>query len=347
MTWLPAELLGDTVRNRVTVSQPGGRFTTGWPFHNRVAVSQPGGRFTTGSPFRNAGPESGNGTPGIPRGMRCAGFVPAFPISEECSYAGAYWAADDTRLNDRLGRLGHIGGHARAGRGHLCCHTVLKPLSLGLPNGRFWLGYSLCWSSPDGTIRPKRSSSWTGGRSRPATAPCCLTTIAMSSTWLCPLRNAGTGIAYLYGYRLEAEPARHVESGTLDARVTDGATWPRTPQASRATARPYVAPGENGFWRPPYATPAPPYTPPRSAPSRPSGGSRSTFSMATWKEANERSPVSSASPDPSRSGAAMWLITGVARRSRCSAIDRLTLVPSQSWPRACWSAPAPAPGCHR
>ena len=66
-----------------------------------------------------------------------------------------------------------------------------------------------------------------------------------------PLRNAGTGIAYLYGYRLEAEPARHVESGTLDvARHRRGDVAPDPSEASRCnSANLYVAPGENGFWQ--------------------------------------------------------------------------------------------------
>ncbi len=80
-----------------------------------------------------------------------------------------------------------------------------------------------------------------------------------------PVRNAGTGIAYLYGYRLEAEPARQVETGNLGAaRATDGATWPPTPRASRcnsATCTSRLVRTASG--RPPYATPAPPYTPPR------------------------------------------------------------------------------------
>ena len=35
-----------------------------------------------------------------------------------------------------------------------------------------------------------------------------------------PLRNAGAGIAYLYGYRLEAEPAVALGAGTDQPRST-------------------------------------------------------------------------------------------------------------------------------
>ena len=156
-----------------------------------------------------------------------------------------------------------------------------------------------------------------GGYSRPDTATLCSTTRATSSTWLCPVRNAGTGIAYLYGYRLEAEPARQVETGNLDAarhRRGDVAPDPSSFSVQRRDL--YVAPGENGFWQAGLHDPGTPGSaPPRSTHSRRSGGSPSTSSTATWKAANERSPVSSASPVRSRPGAAMWLITGGARRS--------------------------------
>ena len=65
-----------------------------------------------------------------------------------------------------------------------------------------------------------------------------------------PLRNAGTGIAYLYGYRLEAEPARKVETGTLDAaRHRRGDVAPDPSSFSVQQRDLYVAPGENGFWQ--------------------------------------------------------------------------------------------------
>ncbi len=65
-----------------------------------------------------------------------------------------------------------------------------------------------------------------------------------------PLRNAGTGIAYLYGYRLEAEAAGDVETGALDAaRHRRGDVAPDPSSFAVQQRDLYIAPGENGFWQ--------------------------------------------------------------------------------------------------
>jgi hypothetical protein len=65
-----------------------------------------------------------------------------------------------------------------------------------------------------------------------------------------PLRNAGAGIAYLYGYRLEAEPAENVGTGSLDAaRHRRGDVAPDPSSFSVQQRDLYVAPGESGFWQ--------------------------------------------------------------------------------------------------
>ena len=65
-----------------------------------------------------------------------------------------------------------------------------------------------------------------------------------------PLRNAGAGIAYLYGYRLEAEPAVEVGAGTDDpARHRRGESAPDPSTFSVQQRDLYVASGESGFWQ--------------------------------------------------------------------------------------------------
>jgi hypothetical protein len=65
-----------------------------------------------------------------------------------------------------------------------------------------------------------------------------------------PLRNAGTGIAYLYGYRLESDPARNFQSVPLDsARHRRGDDAPDPASFSVQQRDLYIAPGETGFWQ--------------------------------------------------------------------------------------------------
>jgi hypothetical protein len=65
-----------------------------------------------------------------------------------------------------------------------------------------------------------------------------------------PLRNAGPGIAYLQGYRLEAEPAPSVQADPLGpARHRRGETAPSLSGFAVQQRDLYIAPGENGFWQ--------------------------------------------------------------------------------------------------
>ena len=65
-----------------------------------------------------------------------------------------------------------------------------------------------------------------------------------------PLRNARAGVAYLYGYRLEAEPARNVQAEPRDsARHRRGDDAPDPSNFSVQQRDLYVAPGETGFWQ--------------------------------------------------------------------------------------------------
>jgi hypothetical protein len=65
-----------------------------------------------------------------------------------------------------------------------------------------------------------------------------------------PLRNAGAGIAYLYGYRLEAEAARTVQAEPLDsARHRRRGDAPDPASFSVQQRDVYIAPGETGFWQ--------------------------------------------------------------------------------------------------
>jgi hypothetical protein len=64
-----------------------------------------------------------------------------------------------------------------------------------------------------------------------------------------PLRNAGAGIAYLYGYRIEAEPAEEVDAGTLDAAPQTRRRCPGHLELHRPTARPVRRAWREQAWR--------------------------------------------------------------------------------------------------
>jgi hypothetical protein len=65
-----------------------------------------------------------------------------------------------------------------------------------------------------------------------------------------PLRNAGTGIARLHGYRLEAEPADRVRADPLGpARHRRGDPAPDPAGFAEQQRDLYVAPGDTGFWQ--------------------------------------------------------------------------------------------------
>jgi hypothetical protein len=64
------------------------------------------------------------------------------------------------------------------------------------------------------------------------------------------LRNAGTGIAHLRAYRLEAETAEHVRGDPLGpARHRRGGPAPDPATFVNQQRDLYVAPGETGFWQ--------------------------------------------------------------------------------------------------
>jgi hypothetical protein len=65
-----------------------------------------------------------------------------------------------------------------------------------------------------------------------------------------PLRNAGTGIAQLRGYRLEAEPASRVREDPLGpARHRRGDPEPDPADFAEQQRDLYIAPGDTGFWQ--------------------------------------------------------------------------------------------------
>jgi hypothetical protein len=65
-----------------------------------------------------------------------------------------------------------------------------------------------------------------------------------------PLRNAGAGIAYILGYRLEAEAAGIVGADPLGpARHRRGELAPDLSEFSVQQRDLYIASGENGFWQ--------------------------------------------------------------------------------------------------
>jgi hypothetical protein len=74
-----------------------------------------------------------------------------------------------------------------------------------------------------------------------------------------PLRNAGTGIAQLQGYRLEAEPAGRVRADPLGpARHRRGDQPPDLASFAEQQRDLYVAPGDTGFWQAALRDPASP-----------------------------------------------------------------------------------------
>ena len=65
-----------------------------------------------------------------------------------------------------------------------------------------------------------------------------------------PLRNAGTGIAHLHGYRLDPEPADRVQTDPLGpARHRRGAQAPDPATFAQQQRDLYIAAGDTGFWQ--------------------------------------------------------------------------------------------------
>jgi hypothetical protein len=65
-----------------------------------------------------------------------------------------------------------------------------------------------------------------------------------------PLRNAGTGIAHLEGYRLDPEPAESVQADPLGpARHRRGDQAPDPARFATQQRDLYIAPGDSGFWQ--------------------------------------------------------------------------------------------------
>jgi hypothetical protein len=65
-----------------------------------------------------------------------------------------------------------------------------------------------------------------------------------------PLRNVGTGVAHLHGYRLEPEPASRVASDPLGpARHRRGDTVPELSGFAEQQRDLYIAGGDLGFWQ--------------------------------------------------------------------------------------------------
>ena len=63
-----------------------------------------------------------------------------------------------------------------------------------------------------------------------------------------PLRNAGAGIAYLHGYRLEADPAGSVQANPLDpARHRRGEVAPDPSRFAVQQRDVYIAPARERF----------------------------------------------------------------------------------------------------
>lgn len=65
-----------------------------------------------------------------------------------------------------------------------------------------------------------------------------------------PLRNAGSGLAQLQGYRLDPEPADRVQTDPLGpARHRRGGQAPESSTFTRQQRDLYIAAGETGFWQ--------------------------------------------------------------------------------------------------
>ena len=194
----------------------------------------------------------------VPSGYEVGWDLCRFPISDECSYAGAHWAGDDTRLNDRLGRLGaSVGTLVLAGATFAAIRSSNR--SARIAERSLLAGLRLLVvarrDDPPEEVQFADGRVFKAGHGTARSA-----TRATSSTWLAPeeCRNR-----HSLSLRVPARSRARSQGETeLDGRATDAATLPRTLRASRCSADPRRA-GRTASGRPPYATPAPPYTPPR------------------------------------------------------------------------------------
>jgi hypothetical protein len=117
------------------------------------------------------------------------------------------------------------------------------------------------------------------------------------------LRNVGTGIAHLRGYRLEPESADRVRVDPLGpARHRRGDTTPDPPHSpvNSGTYTSHPAIPDSG--KPRYATPTTHFSRAQSKHSEPEDASQSTSFMGIWRMDNPRLPGLSYFPAQKRSG---------------------------------------------
>ncbi len=119
------------------------------------------------------------------------------------------------------------------------------------------------------------------------------------------LRNVGTGIAHLRGYRLEPETQDRVRADPLGpARHRRGDPAPDPDTFADQQRDLYVAPGDTGFWQAALATLGIWSSRIQSRRTEAADASRSMSSMAIWRMANQQLRDSSCFPDRTRPGAA-------------------------------------------